>query len=226
MNTFKKIAAVAVLGLVALAPAHATLLTSNTLSGTTVIDFSDQPNQSGTFGAVQIGTLVGQNVTVASSSNSNGLYFNYNGWVLGDNGYWGNGKTYVSLNDSNDSMLFAFNDGPVSAVGGFLNYAVSSLLPTQDLIITALDSSMAVLESYDLTTLANIITPSGVNEGAFRGIQRGTSDIAYFQISGGLANALDDLTFISGATTVPEPGTLFLFGLALAGLGIARRKKA
>ena len=36
---------------------------------------------------------------------------------------------------------------------------------------------------------------------------------------------IDDITFAKGAQ-IPEPGTLAIFGLGLAGLGFARRKKA
>lgn len=172
--------------------AHAALLTSNTITSPLVIDFSDQSAQAGVIGPVQIGNLVGMDVTVESSSGTNGLYFNYNGWGLGSNGTWGDPKTYVSLNGSDDVITFSFNNGPVSAVGGFINYARGF---NSDLVITALDAGMNVLESYNISQLADIITPSGFNQGAFRGISRPTADISYFQLSAGEANALDDLTF-------------------------------
>ena len=82
-----------------------------------------------------------------SSSSTNGLYFNYNSWGLADNGFWGSPATYISLNGSSDTITFAFNDAPVSGVGGFINYARFS--SASDLLISVLDNGMNVLESYN-----------------------------------------------------------------------------
>lgn len=207
-------------------PANATLVTSDSFTNSSTVDFSDQPDQINILGPVQIGNLVGEDITVASSSATNdlfsGLYFNYSSWGLCDNGTWGSPQTYVSLNGSNDVITFAFNDGPVSSVGGFMNYAICT---DTDFIITALDADMNILESYNLTSLADIITPQGFNDGAFRGITRATDDISYFRLSGGLANALDDLTFSrEGISDIPEPAPLALLGLGLLGLGLRRKR--
>lgn len=218
-----KILTTLLLGSVSFAnPANATLVTSDSFTNSSTVDFSDQPNQSGAIGPVQIGGLVGEDITVASSSASNGLYFNWNGWGLCGNGTWGSPQTYVSLNGSSDAITFAFNDGPVSSVGGFMNYARDC---GTDFIITALDANFNILETYNLTNLADIITPQGFNDGAFRGITRASDDISYFRLSGGIANALDDLTFSRDAT-IPEPAPLALLGLGLLGLGLRRRRRS
>jgi hypothetical protein len=173
---------------------NASLLTSDTIVGSTVVDFSTQPTVEDVNGPLQIGMLVGENIEVSSPTGQ--LYTNYDGWGLGPNGDWESPMTYVSQDENGGTMIFAFMDGPVSAVGGFMSYWGADL--QGGLVITALNAGMAVLETYDIVADAPIVTPA-VNGGAFRGIDRGgVADIAYFQVTGAYP-VLDDLTFTSSA---------------------------
>jgi len=149
-------------------------------------------------GPIQIGGSIGENITVTGDPNT-GLYTNYDGWGLTGNGTWGGDMTYISANDARPgSLLFSFNDSPVSAVGGFMNQATGG----SDLSITAYDSEMNVLETYNITELADIVTPGGFNDGAFRGIDRGVNDISFFEVRG-YVPVLDDLTFSRTADAAP-----------------------
>lgn len=206
--------------------ANAELVTSNTFTSPLVIDFSTQATVVSESGPVQIGNLVGQDVTVQTIDGTTQLYTNFNGWFLVNNGSWGAPQTYISAN-ATSGMRYAFNGGAVAQVGGFLNYARGGTVAP--LTITARDSSLNILETYDINNLADIVTPGALNGGAFRGISRPTADIAFFDITG-LALVLDNLTFSVAAAAPPGNGsspstvtavpTLPLYGLVVSALGV------
>ncbi len=201
---------------------NANLITSDTILNSVVVDFSTQPTVSNVSGPIQIGGLVGLDIEVTTFNGNNGLYTNYNGWGLCSNGSWGSPRTYIS-SQSQAGMRIAFNDGPVAEVGALMNNARGC---GPDMVITALDADMNVLETYNITQLAEIDT----NDGAFRGISRSNADIAYFEINGE-SPVLDDLTFSAiarePATPVPmSVGSLILLAgiLSLFGLITIRRR--
>lgn len=83
-------------------------------------------------------------------------------------------------------------------------------------ILAIAADGVTVLESYDIEALAPIVTPNGVNAGAFRGITRPTADIRFLQIANAFA-AVHSFT-VSGPSTqtaVPEPATFLLLTPAL-----------
>lgn len=200
--------------------AHATLITqsSDIPSPPTVIDFSDYAGPSvPTDGPAQVGNLVGVDVTF-TSNNPDGSFLGSGPFGLGDNGSWDSSVTLAGIDFDatlNDlyTMTFTFNSGPVSAVGGFMNYAVAPPLIFGDVIIAALAADSSVLEQWDITQLAPISTPNGLNDGAFRGIVRPTADIFGFSVSNSAA-VLTNLTFSSAEVPapsgVPEPSTMVL----------------
>ena len=185
----------------------------------TIIDFS-QFNTTFNFtaGPIQVGGLVGKDIEW-SSTTSNSVIGN-SGYGLSSNGEWTSSRIgFVGLNSgSGDSMRFDFNDGPVSAVGGFVNYAPGFNL----FFLEALDINNVVLESYNI-----FINTTGQDDGVFRGIQRTSSDISALRIKGGYA-VLDDLTFSADVEPTPEPTSLAIFGigaLCFGGAAARRRRK-
>jgi hypothetical protein len=189
-----------------------------------VVDFSQFNSPfSNALVPVQIGGLVGENITwsssLADSVIGSGTY------LLGGNGVWNSDRTFTGAIFDEAVMTYRFHDGPVSAVGGFMNYGIEDGVFVAPVLLEALDINDNVLESYDLATLAAISTPGGINEGVFRGIVRATNDIFAFRISG-RGIVLDDLTFARGPVTThaPEPGTLWLFAIGAATAGVLRRR--
>jgi hypothetical protein len=186
--------------------AEAGLLTSTPAGGSTTVltsvtgDFEIEPS------------AVIQGFTVTGSSH---IWYGDSGYGLSDNGSWGDfawvGGECFTLGCTATIDL----GGLYSAVGGFMNYA-PGFGGTPTIAALAADGT-TVLESYDLSADAPISTPGGVNDGAFRGISRASADIAYFRISGGYL-IMHDLTLVADPTAVPEPSTMALAGIAIAGL--------
>jgi len=199
--------------------AQAVLLTSASgIQEPAVIDFS-QFNTDTYFTAtpLQLGSLVNRDVTAIGVGPFQRILVTVSFTLRGDIEWTPERHGYASSNSFGGSISFAFNDAPVRAVGGFMNYA----LYDDRVLVEALDRGGSVLESYDLDMIAPIDTGGGINVGEFRGIARNSADIAAFRFTGTFT-LLDDLTF----SQVPEPATLSLVPLGMAMLGMRRRFRA
>jgi hypothetical protein len=164
-----------------------------------VITFESETPVADAPGPIQIGGTVGADITV-SGNPSTGFYVNSTSWGLLSNGSWTQAKAFVGANDARPgTILISFNDGPVAAVGGFINHAPSI---SSTASVTAYDVDMNVLETYDVTS--DLVTPSGIDEGRFRGISRPVAEIVHFEFLGGVP-VLDDLTFSAIAAEPAEP---------------------
>ena len=200
------LAATAAAALASAAPAAAVVITS--LPGGTVLAMP-QVNVSG-FGPQTLAPGV-----TWSSTNITSVFGFILNYALTTNGNWNGLPPYVGLNVRTGTMTFAF-DTPVSAVGGFLNYAPAAGAPT----IAVYDASNVLIESYILS----ISTPGGQNAGAFFGFMQDTPSIAYFTLSNG-GVVMRDLTVLAEpAQDTPEPASLALLAAALCGLGLTRRR--
>jgi len=169
-----------------------------------VVNFSQFSGLNTAGEPLQVGALVQRDITL-TGANPAGFYYGTFSYNLGyafwtpQNGWWwdtqyGGIHHYVAtmgVTYGPGELTFRFNDGPLKAVGAFVNYDPhESTHPT----IYALDSQGGILESYDLAGAAPISTPSVPDEGGFRGIVRSQADIYGFRYANGNL-VLTNLTF-------------------------------
>ena len=140
--------------------AHADLITQSSeissVDGTITFNYLPKDYLGG--GPIQVGSEIGEDI-VWSSSNPRAVanYTDYYG--LGDNGYWqrDDNNGFIGVNREDVAMLLTFNSGPVSEVGGFLNYGPEI---GWDAFFEVYDKNGRLLESYNLPYDAPISTPA------------------------------------------------------------------
>ncbi len=214
-------AAVALCAALATSAASAQSLLTSLNGATQVTDFSaacatGSGNGHFCFGAGP--RDVGKNgfiVTYTASAGSSVIGDGFYG--LEGNGDW-EGIFYAGTNSSADRVRFTFQT-PVWKVGGIVNYSPIDGPP----IIRAYDALGALIGSYDLSLLAPITT-TGLNQGAFRGIESTGNNIAVFEITGAYL-ATQNLNAVRADNVVtPEPASLLLCGAGLLAVAALRRR--
>lgn len=217
----KSIAPLMLAIMLTVAQAGATVVTS--ISGGTVIPIPTVDCSAPLFSCFGPGpSTFGPGITWTSTNafNGGGAVFGYTGaFPFGGNGMWtGALGTLAGLNDSTasagstDTMTFAFST-PISAVGGFLNYAPGGSTPT---MIAVYDSHGNLIEpAFSLN-----FSTTGADQYRFYGFKEPTPDISSFVLTDNYI-AITQLTISSA----PEPNSILLLGSGLLGAITYGRKR-
>lgn len=151
-------------------------------------------------------------------------------------GSWtGSGSiTFDSLSGSSPTGVSAFSFAVSSGPGSPQSYGLGDLDSVSWTIDGAynlsllLETALVPFGSDELSAMV-LTNESGVNEfPCFNGLSFGGSMTCLALPTGTVIleyNGVLTATFVSVTTAVPEPGTLALFGLGLAGLGLIRYRR-
>jgi len=139
---------------------------------------------------------------------------------LGSNGTWGAGNFFAATGelgagDGFGLLHYSFGDKVTSGAGALLNsYAGGPIF------IIAYGANSNILEAHAVSVSTGEFS---LNEGAFYGITRASSDIRAIAF-GGTGLVMDDFAF---TTPVPEPESyaMMLCGLGLVGWALRNRKR-
>jgi hypothetical protein len=129
------------------------------------------------------------------------------------NGIYGSGD-FIGVNQVNDALTITFTGAAVTALGA--NFFATDLSDSFQSVLVTVTLSDGTIASFTPTLMAD----------SYRGFTS-TAAISSLVIAGAGASLYSGLdNFTVGAAAVPEPASWALFGLGVAGVLAARRRKA
>jgi hypothetical protein len=180
-------------------------------------------------GTVTIDVLASGPSGADAFTNGSSLAYDYDGWAQSD---------FLIQWDSN-----SFNPGPVASQVSSDNYVqlandfngVDQVFNREsyfgfDGSTNFYSSAGLTRQSSDLSWMSDLSFPAGVGlapgSGAFNQLNFSNYTHKETGVYAGFSGLVNLSSLTARTTSVPEPGTLALFGLGLAGLGFRRRRRA
>ena len=197
----------------------AALVCMSSLSHAALISSSDNPALAGgstiDFTGVATGNATSYTIGDVTFSTSTGT-LRIAPYGEGGSGWLGGGQTLTTRDTTGTSAFSILFANPVSAFG--MDWGAAN--PSWN--VSLFDASNNLLE-----TVVFVGGNAGATFSEFYGAQHaGISRVELTSSSGYDWVIIDDLKYVAGnSNNVPEPGSLALMALAVAGLGATRRRK-